>query len=273
MLLLLDYAETQADLAELVMELADLCDGQGLHLRYLASCRSSFVEPLPAEDYEHVPLDPPGPAGDWHEAHRRETVRHILAHARVPADPLHIDACRDVPVLAVFMAWLASQGREADLAGLLAEADFGAWVHKRIGLSFPEGARAVGRDLAVLAALYPLSEDGARALDPTPLAPLHRRFIDDGWVEREEDPWSVEARWVAVHDVLADGVFLAWVERHPHHATALVEEVLDVAAGLGGLGAALAAMQRVAGNTALMGLDWPLALQQLAIYFPGRVNL
>ncbi|HEU4599746.1 MAG TPA: hypothetical protein VFS26_08365, partial [Solirubrobacterales bacterium] len=111
-LLLLDYIEMQQSFGDVVDELVALHDTNDLPIRYVANCRSSFypqVAHLP--QHAEIPLAPQRGI-EWFREFRHCVVRHILDTGGVGVEAKTLQVCRDVPVLAVFLVYLAAGGRD-----------------------------------------------------------------------------------------------------------------------------------------------------------------
>jgi hypothetical protein len=256
-LLLVDYIEMQGDFAELVEDIESLNGTCDFRIRYVASCRSAYY-PAVRTTGRHRPVDlspPPGdPTLNWFESYRKAAVEHILNHCGVSVTRQHLAACRQTPILAVFMAYLHETGRGEDLRELLGEEDFGRWVAKRVQLSFQ---RNVHRELALLITLFPMSDAAARQVLGDPQRPLFDRLAADGWIEKAPSPEEgLPDDWVTAHDVLADQVVLSYVQGIAATAAHFVEEVLQFAVEIGCLGSALFAFQRLADRPPFNALGW-----------------
>ncbi len=256
-LLLIDYVETQPDYAELVESLTLLADERQIPLHYVACCRSSFYPSIRLIGrHAHVDLSPEAsdPAAEaWQESYREKAVQHILVHTGVPEAPQVALACRKVPVLAVFAAWLHELGRHAELNELIRERDFGLWVLKRIQQSFP--GRAIGGSLATLMALLPLPEPATDRLTSEQCEVLNTLAVD-AWVERVAPEDQPAGCWEAAHDVLADQVLLAHLDTIAPTARSFVRDLLAEGARVGAVASVLTALQRVAFTPVLQGLPW-----------------
>ncbi len=257
-LLLLDYIEIQKDFAEVEQVINDLNDTYRLRLCYIASCRPSYYRVLHTSSRrQRVDLSPYGPGLErsWLEDYWHGIVRHILQHGGVEVTDRHLAVCQDVPIFAVFMAYLHSAGRHTELAELLKEADFGSWVSKRVQLSFRQPA--ISRDLALFVSLLPMPADFFCRMDQGRFSDLLDNLANDGWVEQlptEEFEGSV--CWATAHDVLADQIVLSYVRGIPPTAERFVEEVLALASEVGCLRSALYALQRVVDQPPLTSVDW-----------------
>ncbi len=257
-LLLVDYIETQSDFGELVESLNVLNDSGVARLRYVASCRTGYYHNAIAASSRHLPVDltpPPGAVAlDWYFDYRRQTVGNILTKAGLPVSQQHLSVCHDLPILAVFLAYLHTSGRSEDLAELLTEIEFGRWVAKRVQLSFQ--SKDVSRDLALLVPLFPMADSTAARLGHD-LRPVFDRLATDGWVEKvpANAPDSVD-QWVTAHDVLADQILLSYLRSIPNTAEAFVGELFSLAADTGSLPSAIVSLQRIADTPPLSAILW-----------------
>ncbi len=255
-LLLIDYVETQPDYAELVETLTLLADERQIPLHFAACCRSSFYGSIRLIGrHEHVDLSPEAsdPAAEaWQEGYREQAVRHILEHTGVPDIPQVAAACRRIPVLAVFAAWLHELGRHAELSELIRERDFGLWVLRRMEQSFP--SKGIGSSLATFMALLPLSEAATERLT-LDQRDLLNTLATDAWVERVALEAEPAGQWEAAHDVLADQVLLAYLQTIAATARLFVRDLLAEGARVGAA-SVLTALQRVASTPVLQGLPW-----------------
>ncbi len=261
-LLLVDYIETQRDFVELANELTERNNTYNLRLHFIANCRSSYYHILEgAVDHVRVDLSPAvGAEAEWYEGHRRATVRHILEQGGIEPDERHIEVCRDVPVLAVFMAFLKAAQRGPWLEELLAEKDFGQWVSRRIRRTL--GGGDIDRDLAHLIALFPMTHPVFRDLYSNH-GPLLQRLAADGWVEQVDTELSDENRhWLTVHDVLADRIVLSYLESIPHTIELFVDELFDRACQHRALRSALTTLQRLVDQPSVASLPWLKILGQ-----------
>ena len=265
-LLVIDYIETQRDFAELVEILNDLNDTFHFNVRYLASCRTSYYQGVAATSrHRQVDISPHGlpRAADWFEGYRSETVRHILGQSGLEVSKKHLAVCRDIPVLAVLLAYLHATGRGDELEGLLEEEDFARWVAKRVQLSFP-GA-SIERKLATLMAFFPLPD----ALATQGALQEYRALLDplatDGWIEKLGPSATSEGPvWATAHDVLADQVILSYLRTIPHTVEHFADELLTFATCTGCLRSALLSLQRMADQPAVRAVDWsPLVTRQM----------
>jgi len=258
-LLLIDYIETQTDFAELVENLNLLNDSGVGRIRYVAACRTGYYHQAVAAAGRHLSVDLSRAPGDgalqWFRDYRSETVHRILVKAGIAVTAQHVAVCHDLPILAVFLAYLHSSGRTEQLQELLAEVEFGRWVARRVQLSFP--AREVSRALALLVPLFPMTEAAAASIQSEQLKPVFERLATDGWIEkmRPSEPGS-SVEWVTAHDVLADQILLAYLRGIANTAETFVAELCSLAADLNCLSSALISLQRIADSPPLNTLPW-----------------
>jgi hypothetical protein len=241
-LLLLDYIEMQQGFSDAVNDLLSLHETYGLHIRYVANCRSSFytrVAHLPL--HEEIPLAPEH-GKDWFRDFRRSVVRHILETGGLAAKPQALeDVCREVPVLAVFLVYLSINGRAEDLNRLLGEKDFGRWVRRRLATSF-QGTES--QEVATMVAQFPMREETAHRLAP---AKVLSTLEQDGWIEHlPADPdQPADREWSVVHDVVADQLLVSWLAEYASFASKEVEALLSSALEHGTLASVVASLQRI----------------------------
>ena len=171
----------------------------------------------------------------------------------------HLRVCSDKPILAVFLSHLQAVGKTDDLEDLLGQADFGQWVIKRVQMSF--GHLPVDRDLAALVAMFPMSAEVKKRMDPAPCGRLFDILATDGWIEHMEPQEGPEGvAWCAVHDVLADQITLTYCRSIPLTVEGFVTDLLARARGLGCLRQALTALQRLAEEEELGNVPWGAVL-------------
>ena len=258
-LLLVDYIETQSDFGELIENLNVLNDSGVARLRYIAACRTGYYHQAIAASGRHLPVDltpPPGDVSlDWFSDYRRYTVGNILAKAGLQVSQQHLTVCRDLPILAVFLAYLHTSGRSEDLAELLTEVEFGRWVAKRVQLTFP--SKDVSRDLALLVPLFPIADSAAEQLSRDLYRPVFDRLATDGWVEKvPANASQLFDTWVTAHDVLADQIVLSYLRSIAQTAESFVAELFSLAAQTGCLAAAIVSLQRIADTPPLSAIHW-----------------
>ncbi len=262
-LLLIDYAETQQDFADLVATLQALNEDKGVQFRYIANCRTTYYSSI-RETYQHqrVDLSPSDDALEWFSQYRSETVRHILHKSGVGATDTYLSLCRDTPILAVFLAYLHNCGRDVDLASLVGETNFGSWLMKRIRLSFKTSdigfkTSDIERELALLIAQFPLNNAVAKDICRDQYH-IFDRLATDRWIEKNQFPidCSGEQIWTTIHDVLADQVLTSYLESIPHTTEIFVCELLKFAIRIGCLRSTLYTLQRLINLHQLNRLDW-----------------
>ena len=252
-LLIFDYVETQGDFAQIIEDMVQINDQSGCRLRFVASCRPSFYKAAVKGRVGHleVTLDK---ESTWLDGYRHAAIRHILNATGIKPDAGHLRVCKDIPVLAVFMAYLREQGREDELHELIRTEDFGSWVVKRLDAAF---GRSAGRDLATLGALFPLPKETVDHLDRDRFNGLFTILAEDGWIEeREWDEMHDGPVWGTVHDVFADGLMLAYLGTVERTADRFVADLFRTAADLGVLRSALTSLQRIVFETPLSHVDW-----------------
>jgi len=263
-LLVLDYVETQRECAELLETLNELNDTFYLRLRFVASCRTSYYQSVAAiSRHKRVNLSPQAEesAAAWLREYRHQIVRHILEHSGLQVTDKHLSICRDIPILAVFLSYLYSEGRQLELSELLSEADFGTWVAKRVQLSF--GQMPIDRELALLAAQFPLPVTSVPQLNPQTQAPVLDRLAADGWIEKVSADGSRDADvWVTAHDVLADEIVLSYMKSVPQTVEHFVDDLFTSACRTNCLDSALFTLQRLIDYPVLRSVDWPEILDR-----------
>ena len=254
-LLIFDYVETHPEFADVVQHLADIVDDTGHHIRYVATCRSSYYNAIKGADRQRaVALSMAKPAAEaWLTSYRRATVRHILAHAGIVLSEANIAACHGLPVLAAFLHWLRFGGRTEELQSLLGEEAFGKWVINRVKLTFP--GRNLDHSLARLIALFPIPSQGRSALIEDERA-LFYRLEQDGWIEKADDPSAGETAWQTAHDVMADQVALEWLKSIGSAAHEWCSELLKEAIRFHALPSALRSLQRLAEHLPIREDEW-----------------
>ncbi|MCX6634073.1 MAG: hypothetical protein NT090_03120 [Acidobacteria bacterium] len=238
--------------------LNDLNDTYELALRYVASCRLSYypsVASIPR--HKHIGLSPPSetPTRQWPEIYKASLVAHILESSGLPDHSRYVPICRNLPILAVFVSYLYQTGREPQLAELLREADFSAWIARRVQLSF--GDASIARQLALVMMLSPLTDTTFTALAGKGQGLLLDRLATDGWIERfSEDGRSGEAAWYTAHDILADRMIASYLSWVPETVGRFVEEGIEIAYDVDALRSALTSLQRLVDQPTLRTCDW-----------------
>ena len=263
-LLVIDYIETQKDFNELVETINDLNDTYFLRIRYIANCRRSYYANVAATSrHRMVDLSPHlnSPVKTWAEVYREQTTRHILEHCGIDRPESYLSLCRDNPILAVFVSYLYSLGREGDLGELLHEEDFGAWVAKRVQLSFP--GIHIDRELAILMALLPLPTSNLHLFEEETYRILLDGLATDGWVEKHAETELQETEgWVSLHDVLSDQIVLSHAKSVPVTLELFVQELLNKARASDCLRSAVISLQRLVDQPEFRSLDWLKILQE-----------
>jgi peptidyl-tRNA hydrolase len=256
-LLLIDYVETQQDFAEMVETLNELNEDGEFQFRYVANCRTTYYSSIrDASQHQRIDLSPPDTAADWFKRYRHETVRHILKQGDVSESEEYVDLCRDTPILAVFLAYLRSSGKDGDLAALADEESFGKWLLKRIRLSFQKPD--VEQELALLIAQFPLSNVVAESIYGGEYHDLFSKLVNDGWIEKDASSYDLngDLSWIAIHDVLADQVLTHYLESHPGTVEFFINKLLNFAVQKGCLRSTLYTLQRLIGLSLVSNLDW-----------------
>ena len=242
-LLMADYAEAIAKLAE-IAEAAEYLEAEAGHrIRIIATCRSSATNQVrdslaalhPKQAHLASPLGGEEGFAQW-------VTRSILALERFPdADALE-RVCHGVPVLAAFAVYLFRRHRAAfdnQFGGLLNIGGFDKWAQQRISLLLGDGGQAQQQTLARIGLALPCSRtklNGLVAGDTELLS----RLTTDRWIESDNDICY------AAHDVLADALVGRWIFEAPHAATERVIDLLDEAARRDALLPALIALERQA---------------------------
>ena len=255
-LLLVDYIENQKEFYDIVETLNGINDTFSLHLRYIACCRTSYYQTIGATS-RHIRVDLSPPVQDlavnWYENYQKQTVVHILKESGLDISDRHLDICRNKPIFAVLISYLYCSGRQPDLAELLKEKDFGKWVTKRLQLSF--GQTDIGRDLALLIALFPLQSDKVSLLDLKKQGVLFDKLATDCWIEEQPaDELQNIDMWFIAHDVLADQILLSYFGSIPHTYERFIDELFSQAKSMGCLRSAIITLQRL--QTELSSLHW-----------------
>ncbi|WP_146048752.1 ATP-binding protein [Pseudanabaena sp. BC1403] len=267
-LLLIDYVETQQDFAELLETMNELNEDEDFQFKYIANCRTTHY-PSIRDIYKHQQVDlSPDKALDWFKSYRRETVRHILQGSGLGATDDYLLLCRDTPILAVFLAYLHSRERNADLASLVGEPSFGEWLIKRIRLSFQ--TPQIEKKLAFLITQFPLNDAVAETIYRGDYHQLFSRLANDGWIEQEELSMDLsdDRTWVTIHDVLADQILTHYLESNSKTTELFVCELLEFAVQVGSLRSTLYTLQRLIGLPQLNRLDWLKILNQQMLRAP-----
>ncbi|MCP4663969.1 MAG: hypothetical protein GY856_51960, partial [bacterium] len=269
-LLVIDYVETEPHFDEAVARLMELNDELGLGVRFVATCRTSYYPKVAAVDgVRRLDLSPePTAERSWLEGYRRAAIRHILEHGGLVASSAEpearstelLDVCSDTPALAVFLAYLHDTGVEhLDLHELLAEPDFGKWIHRQVRKSFPD--RKIHEELALWMGLMPMPQPLPSGLREELGGDLFDRLATDRWIEKLDDG-DEPPRWVTAHDVLADQIVLSYLDTIRQQAGDFVERWLDMGRRRGLAGSVLVALQRLADREPISQVDFVAVLRR-----------
>lgn len=251
-LLLIDYIETQRAFAEATHRLAEINEAAG-PVHFVANCRTSYYDRVAGTTrHVHVTLAPPG-ALDWYRDYRHEVVRHILESSGVGVQASYLKICRDIPVLAVFVAYLHATGRTTDLEDLQQDANFGVWMRRRVARSFPEVESA---DVAAFIAQFPMTDGTVDRVFSGPRAALLRALATDGWVEPTDRSGAEGRVWEVVHDVFTDQILGSYVEELGELGEAFLLDLLRDAAGNDCLRSAVIAVQRLGDRAGITQVRW-----------------
>ncbi len=269
-LLVIDYLETLSGFHRL----EEIISEYDRAVYFVASCRKSFFQSLSLLSDPHV-VDLDGRLGSaeetWRQGYRAESTRHILREKAVPELEACAEQCRAAPILAVFFVYLHETGRGDDLRRLLEELQehghFGNWLRRRVEASFVGDKETRQHHLPLLMGQFPMPEQVADGLGQ-PFSALFRVLAEDGWVEHIEADNANEAQWVAGHDILADGVLVDHLMSFSATRTLFVSQFLETAQSLGTQHSALVALNRLAGEPALAGVDWPSAFSRRIVDAP-----
>jgi hypothetical protein len=252
-LLLIDYVELIAAFADRVEHIEMLNATLPHRIRYIANCRTTYYRNVQTVGgHERIDVTPvAGLPSSWLDGYRRAIIERVLSTSAIEITPAHLSVCRDVPVLAVFMAYLQRQRRTDDLHELVADGEFGVWIARRIQQSF---GREIGKDLAILVAAFPMPEVRRRLLPPS-FGELFDRLAADGWIEQlTEGPEA--GQWVTAHDALADRMILNHIESVGGAALPFIEDLLDFAETNDVLPSVLISLQRLADAAVMQTFDW-----------------
>ncbi|MBF0325127.1 MAG: hypothetical protein HQL42_08635 [Alphaproteobacteria bacterium] len=263
-LLLIDYAEEQPDIGAIAERLAWQSRRS---VRFVATCRANAFRrhlydlpgcrqiDLTGEDF-----------GDrdqkWRCQYRLWVVQRILDHAGIPAEETVLSECADIPVLAVFLAYVKAQRPADDMRALLATDGLTTWLRRRLRRHL--GAVDIDRPLAALMALMPA--DYAPLAADAPYDAVLRWLVEDGWIAPRGD-----GRHHTIHDVVADRMVLEYVRpARAAGAQAFLGHLLAEAERLDLLGSALRSLERVAELPPFDRVDWPAAIAARVIASPDR---
>ncbi len=253
-LLLFDYVEKQPNFEALIENIRSINDTYAFHVCYAASCRSghyaSKLRSLPR--HEHASLSGESETQrEWLRSHQRETVNRILAAVNLLGREDAGAVCRDIPVLAVFLAHLHASGRRGDLNELLQEQDFGPWVVRSLQQS--DAHRDVA-SVATLIALFPMSHASAGLLGSSSNSRLFELLAQDGWIEKQEEVDGFH--WNTIHDVIADRILLTHLQGITDTADLFVRQLISFATSVGTVASALFSLQRLRDQPPLADFQW-----------------
>ncbi|MBU1982958.1 hypothetical protein KJ815_00965, partial [bacterium] len=254
-----DYIETTGAFEQIEERMAELNDSLGLHLRYIATCRTAYYHRTfaAAAPHQHR-IDLSEEIDDksvdrWIQQYRKAAVHHIITRSGLPPDEGYLRVCHDLPVLAVFISYLHAKGQGDDLAALREEPDFGTWLAKRLRMSFAD--RAMENDeLARTVAQLPFPAGTAANLSNGRLEIFHR-LAADGWILQTDCPIG-DGTWEMAHDVLADQIFIAYCRTILRTVSTFLTSLFRESCRMGTLSGVLIALQRVAADSALLKIDW-----------------
>ncbi len=254
-LLVVDYVETQRSFVDAVQRLSELNGQPGVELRFIANCRTSYYRRLAGlVRHVHVSLAPLRDVS-WYRDYQHQTVRYILEQHGVSITAKHLQLCRDVPVLAVLVAYLRARDRTTDLDELLTEPTFGHWVRRRVARSFPDRDEDA---LELVVAQLPFTElsvsDTTHGAHGDQFA-IVKALAVDGWVDRIEHS-TQSPTWAMVHDVLADQILISHLEELGAFRRTFLKRLLGDAVTHNALRSAFVTIQRLEGHPAVEGIDW-----------------
>ncbi|MEN9864964.1 MAG: hypothetical protein RL748_554, partial [Pseudomonadota bacterium] len=240
----LDYLEKCAQFEQVLDAVVD-ANESGKQIVLLATCRQSYwqqIDSLAVRQYALAQQD------------LQQVVRSILG----PSLQEFAKECRDVPVFAAFVRFLAEKKKNAALAELRAAPDFTTWLIDHI-LKSGNAANALRLfDQARLMLMLPASEASLKQLESEvpALAAWRSVLEDDGWLLSGLDPEAEGGLlWQSAHDVIADGTMLrALANAGTRQANAV--RLLASARTCGAVPAALQALQRIAREAHTQGIDW-----------------
>jgi hypothetical protein len=225
------------------MHQLELLVDAGAQLRLLGTCRASFTDRLDRNQVELLPL----PDSLDATVSGMLAQRHGLTHLAT--------ICRGVPVFAAFLCFLKDRGDAAALEALRHLQDFGRWLLTHVS-QWPAGQLGdAGRPtLAHMTELLVNLPCGTSALQGlmdarAGLTVVRDQLLADGWLEFDLDAGEGEA-YAAVHDVLADGALLQWLQTvRPPAAEEALLRWLQTALRTGNFGSVLRALQRVSNGS------------------------
>jgi hypothetical protein len=259
-LLLIDYIELQRYFPVIVETLHDLNDTYDSRFRYIATCRTSYYPAISAISRQmqvRLPPDNTEKVLSWFKGYCQERICHILRQSGLPPTPERIAICYDIPILAVFLSYLHSRGLDPNLSALLGEQNFGAWVAKRINLSFTAIENvSVYRSISLLISLFPMTSSNVGKITQANYGELFDKLATDGWVEKlpADESKGIDT-WATIHDVIADQIISSYLSSIPKTVDRFADNLLSLAIDIGCLRSALQSLQRL--QSELASLNWP----------------
>jgi hypothetical protein len=252
-LILIDYVEMIESFADRIEHIEMLNATLPHRIRYVANCRTSYYRNVQTiSGHARVDVSPTaGHSSTWLEGYRRAIVEKVLSTSGIDFTPAHLKVCRDVPVFAVFMAFLQNQKRTDDLHELVTDGEFGRWIARRVQQSF---GQPIGSTLAMLVAAFPMEERRRSALSGS-MRELFERLAADGWIEKLTGGPDA-GLWVTAHDAIADRLILNHIENLGAGANLFIEELFDFSEANDGISSVLIALQRLGDSMVLQAFDW-----------------
>ena len=257
-LLLIDYVETLGNFTGIVGTVNELNERAGFYMRYIATCRSSYYRTIvTTPNHKKIDLTPLDPTREWFENYRKSTVHHILTKSGSEVKAKHLKVCHNIPILAVFISYLHSEGRETDIAELIEEEDFGRWVLKRVRMSFGENVEH--RDLALLITQFPVGEPSITLSEK--FGRLFDTLATDGWIEKGERDEGHGGQWEVTHDVFADEILASYFRVLGSAGVEFIKYLLSVSCDFGNLRSAIFSLQRIVSQAPLDSFEWDKILE------------
>ncbi|MHB9134771.1 MAG: ATP-binding protein [Armatimonadota bacterium] len=255
-LLLVDYLETMPDFSASAGRLIGIREVAGIRIAYVACCRTSYYPNVMYDlpDHRQLDMSPIDTVTAWYAGYAHAAVRHILVKGGFTVTQAHLETCRDLPILAVFLCYLHANNRSEELTELLAVRDFGAWLSSRLKMTL--GREGINRDLAILMALLPLTDEALRRIFNSDIQPIFDKLAADRWVELLAAPAGTGARWEAIHDVLADQCVLVYAHTIRLTVSHFVDEVFTTAETAGWVQSALVTFQRIGNTPPFTEISW-----------------
>lgn len=258
-LLLVDYIETQNDFLELVETMQRLNSGDIAKIHYIAACRTDYYYKAVehTDRHLHINLTPVRGEADreWLKKYRLKTVEKILEKTNLSSDQNFVTICKDLPILAVFLAYLFQSNRNEDLKALLKEGEFGKWVLKRVHRAFQ--GEGISSELAKLIALFPLNNTSLKILFSENYKQIFDQLANDGWIEeiQSEIP-ELDSVWSTAHDVLSDQILISYLQKIQNTVEHFIIELFCLAGRTDCLSSAIFALQRIADVAPLNAVNW-----------------